>query len=132
MTIVIDTSVIISIITNEAHKNQLIKLTKGEEVLAPESLYFEIGNAFSAMFKRSRISFKQAKKAIEYYNEIPLRLVEVDMEKSLEIADKYKIYAYDAYFIECSKRYKSEIMSLDKELVEIAKKEGIKVREVEG
>ena len=49
MGIVVDTSVIISVITNEKHKAQLIKITKGEEFLAPKSLHWEIGIAFTAM-----------------------------------------------------------------------------------
>jgi len=131
MAFVVDTSVIISVLTNEEHKSKLIKLTKGEELLAPESLYFEIGNAFSSMLKRKRITLKLVKKALEYYQDISLRLVEVDLERSLGIAHKHNIYAYDAYFIECAKRYKSEIISLDKGLVEIAREEGVKIREVE-
>ncbi len=130
MALIVDTSVIISVLINEEHKDQLVKLTKGEELLAPESLNFEIGNAFSAMFKRNRINLKLARKALEYYRQIPLRLVEVDLEKSLEIAHKHNVYAYDAYFVECAKRYNSDIISLDKALIAIAKEEGIKVREV--
>jgi predicted nucleic acid-binding protein len=130
MALVVDTSVIISVLINEGHKSEIIKLTKGEELIAPDSLYFEIGNAFSAMFKRGKINLKLAKRAMEYFTEIPLRLVEIDLERSLEIADKYKIYAYDAYFIDCAKRYRYEIISLDNGLLEIAKKEDIKVREV--
>jgi len=67
---------------------------------------------------------------LEYYHEIPLRLVEVDLESSLEIAHRHNVYAYDAYFIESAKRYKAEMISLDKRLIEIAKEEGIATREV--
>jgi predicted nucleic acid-binding protein len=83
------------------------------------------------MFKRNRITLKLVRKALAYFEEIPLRYIEVDLEKSLEFARKHNIYAYDAYFIECAKRHKSEIISLDKELINVAKEEGIKVREVE-
>jgi len=56
MNLVVDTSVIIAVITNEEHKRQLINLSKGADLIAPPSLHWEIGNAFSAMFKRKRIS----------------------------------------------------------------------------
>ena len=49
MNIVIDTSVVISVITNEKHKNELIKKTAGTNLVAPSSLHWELGNAFSAM-----------------------------------------------------------------------------------
>jgi len=64
MGLVVDTSVIISVITNEKHKQQLIKITRGEELIAPESLHWEIGNAFSAMFKRKRIDINRTRRAL--------------------------------------------------------------------
>ncbi len=130
MTLVVDTSIIISVITNEAHKKKIIKLTKGEELIAPISLHYEIANAFSVMFKRNRISLDDAKLAIEYYAQIPLRLVEVDLVKALEIAVMNNIYAYDAFFIECAKRFNAKIMSLDKGVIITAKENNINVIEV--
>ncbi len=130
MSLVVDTSVIISVITNEKHKTQLIKVTRGEELIAPEALHWEIGNAFSAMFKRNRIDIKLAKKALKYYQKIPLRFVEIDLDSSVEIAHKYSIYAYDAYFIECAKRYNLSLLTLDSKLINIGKKVGIQVKEV--
>ncbi len=130
MGLVVDTSVIISVITNEKHKRQLIKVTRGEELITPESLHWEIGNAFSAMFKRKRIDINLAKKALRYYQRIPLRFVEINLEGSLEIAYNYSIYAYDAYFIECARIYKLPLLTLDNSLIEIAKKIGILTKEI--
>ena len=48
----------------------------------------------------------------------------------VNIANKYKIYAYDAYFIETAKELNGPLFSLDKNLLQIAKKEGLKVIEV--
>lgn len=130
MSLITDTSVIIAILTNEAHKSELIKLTRGKDLIAPESLHYEIGNAFSAMIKRKRINLKLAERALEQYKKIPLRLVSIDLSEAVSIAGKYGIYAYDAYFVECAIRYKSELISLDRTLIEIASKEGIKTIKV--
>ena len=130
LSLVVDTSVIISVITNETHKVRLIRATKGEELIAPISLHWEIANAFSAMFKRNRISLEQAKKAIEYYSQIKIRFVEPDLNKALDIAFKYNIYAYDAYFIVAAKQYKSKLISLDKKLINVAKQNKIITVEV--
>ena len=124
------TSVIISVITNEKSKSQLIKITKGEDLIAPSSIHWEIGNAFSSMFKRKKIVLNLAKKAIEYYSLIPLRLVDVDIIKSIEISHYYNIYAYDAYFIECARNYSSTLVTLDNRLSEIARQMNINVKEV--
>src|SRR5881394_3984111 len=97
MNLVVDTSVIIAVIADEPEKPMLISKTQGFDLFAPRSLHWEIGNAFSAMLKRDRITFEQAKMAIELYQQIPLNLVEIDLEQALEIANRLKIYAYDAY-----------------------------------
>lgn len=130
MSLVVDTSVIISVITNEKSKSKLIEVTEDEDLIAPSSLNWEIGNAFSAMFKRKKIELDSTKKAIEYYKMIPLRLVDVDIYKSLEISKQYNIYAYDAYFLECAMSYKSSLLTIDNRLLDLAKQMNIKVIEV--
>lgn len=130
MSLVVDTSVIIAVLTNEKTKNKLVKVTEGEELLAPSSLHWEIGNAFSAMFKRKRISFDQAIKAMDYYSLIPLRFLEVDIAGALKIAYNYSVYAYDAYFLECSRKNNSPLITLDDSLKATAKAIGIIVIEV--
>ena len=52
MKIVVDTSTIIAVIVGESEKDRLIDLTKDAIVVAPASIDWEVGNAFSAMLKR--------------------------------------------------------------------------------
>jgi hypothetical protein len=65
MNLVMGTSVIIAVITNEDHKGQLIGISKGADLIAPASIHWEIGNAFSLMFKRNRIGLERATSALE-------------------------------------------------------------------
>ena len=125
MSLVVDTSVIISVITNEKHKSKLIKFTKGKELIAPNSLHWEIPNAFSAMFRRNRISLEEAKQALDYYSQIKIRFVDINFKEALDIAYTNNLYAYDAFFIACAKQYKSELISLDKKLINVAKQNNI-------
>ena len=130
MDIVIDTSVIISVIANEPEKNTLINLTKGADLISPLSVHWEVGNVFSAMLKQQRITLDIALKAIDLYKKIPIRFVDVELENSLQIADQYTIYAYDAYLLRCALKYKSALISLDKNLLKKAKELHIKTLEV--
>ncbi len=82
------------------------------------------------MFKRNRITLAHAKEAIEYYSQINIRFVDIDLNKALEFAYKHNIYAYDAYFIVAAKQYKSKLISLDKKLIDIAKQNKIITIEV--
>ena len=130
MKIIVDTSIIIAVLLNEESKNQIIELTAGTDLFAPASLHWEIGNAFSAMFKRERMSLEESLQVLKYYQEIPIRLLDIDLERSLKIAKSHLIYAYDAYFLVACKDLNCPLISLDNSLIEIAKREGINIIEV--
>ncbi|MEJ2597948.1 MAG: type II toxin-antitoxin system VapC family toxin [Anaerolineales bacterium] len=130
MEIVVDTSVLIAVIANEPEKDSLIELTRGAGLVAPQSVHWEIANAFSAMLKRQRINLDQALRAIEIYRQIPIRLVDVELEDSLEIAQKQGIYAYDAFLLRSALKYKLPLLSLDRNMAIIARQMGIQILEV--
>lgn len=130
MYIVADTSVVIAVIANEPQKPLIVQKTQGVELIAPFSLKWEIGNAFSAMIKRGRITFDQANKAIEIYSQLPILKIDVDLKKVLEIVDKQKVYAYDAYMIVCAMSYNCPLITLDSGLIQAAKAVGVLVEEV--
>ncbi|MCK9210555.1 MAG: type II toxin-antitoxin system VapC family toxin [Ignavibacteriaceae bacterium] len=130
MKIIVDTSVVIAVLLNEHHKTELVEMTKGAELFAPGSLYYEIGNAFSAMIKQKRIPVETLLQAIEYFFEIPITLFDVDLKNSLKISEKHTLYAYDAFFIDCAQRNKMPLLTLDKKLAQAAKEERIEIMEV--
>ncbi len=130
MDIVIDTSVVIAVVVNEPSKPALIAHTTGAMLLAPASIHWEIGNAFSAMFKRQRITLAQARQAVTAYRRIPLRLVDVDLARALALADQLNIYAYDAYVLTCALDLKSPLLTLDGGLRRVAAVAGIRALEV--
>jgi predicted nucleic acid-binding protein len=130
MDLTIDTSVVMAVILNEPSKAALVEATRGSELLAAPSLHWEVGNALSALFKRRRIDLGQAEAALESYESIPIRLGEVDLEPSVALSDKHGVYAYDAYVIECARRYQTPLLSLDRAQCESARREGIDVVEV--
>ena len=130
MNYVVDTSIIISVITNEEHKKKLVKLTEGAELTAPSSLHWEIGNAFSAMLMRKRVTLTQILAAIEAYRDIPLRFSDIELDTALELSAKLNVYAYDAYVIGCALKHKYPLLTLDKELIDAAQRAGVAITEV--
>ena len=130
MDIVIDTSAIIAVITNEPTKPELIKMTGGAQLFAPHSVHWEIGNAFSAMLKRNRITLAEAHQAMAYYQLIPIRFIDIDLKQALELAKRLNMYAYDAYLIACAQKKKYALLTLDRGLKHAAKRVGITVLEV--
>ena len=130
MYLTIDTSALIAVIGNEASKDRIIEITENYSLYAPVSVHWEIGNAFSAMFKRQKIDVEVAKLAVKAYQEIPVKFIDVPLEQALELSYSQKIYAYDAYLIQCAQQTSTSLLTLDKGLKTVAKNIGIQVLEV--
>ena len=130
MKITVDTSTILAVVLNEPEKRQLIEITKDAHLIAPMSLHWEIGNAFSLMFKRKRIIYREAMEAYRMYQEIPLEIMSIDMGDALKISHDFGIYAYDAYMLACALENKAALLTLDHRLSETATK--LKIRDLRG
>lgn len=129
MEITIDTSALIAVIGNESSKPQIIELTESASLVAPKSVHWEIGNAFSAMFKRRAIELTTAQQALSAYKSIPIKYIDVPLERTLHLSNEFGIYAYDAYLIQCAEQTSSPLLTLDKRLMSTAKKMGLEVLE---
>jgi predicted nucleic acid-binding protein len=130
MDVVLDTSAAVAVVLNERSKGALVARTEEAELIAPTSLPIEIGNAFSAMFKRGRLSLEQALRAFAHYRRIPVQLVDIDMDASLGLADALGIYAYDAYMLDCAQRHRAVLLTLDAGLRLAASRADVRVLEV--
>jgi predicted nucleic acid-binding protein len=119
MDILIDASVIISIVIDEPEKELAIKLSKGCTLLSPAMMPYEIGNALSRLQKRHVLDNKGVIGAYNAYKEIPIKLVQADIEQALRIACKYNIYAYDAYYLETAIRLKLPLLTFDEPMKQI-------------
>ncbi len=130
MDIVVDTSALIAVIVNEPERNKIIEVTKGNTLIGPGSIPWEIGNAFSAMFKRNRLDLKEAIRGLEIFKSIPIRYIDPDFANAVSISKQSDMYAYDAYFLDCALRQKAPILTLDSRLKETAQSLKISILEV--
>jgi len=130
MDVVIDTSALIAVIVAEPERNGIIEITTGNTLIGPGSIPWEIGNAFSAMFKQNRITLKEAQKGLAIFQSIPLRYVDADFYNVLKLSRDTRMYAYDAYFLDCAIRRKAPLLTLDQDLKTAAKRLNIETLEV--
>jgi predicted nucleic acid-binding protein len=130
MDVIIDTSALIAVIVGEPERDRIIEITTANTLIGPGSIPWEIGNAFSAMFKQNRLTVKEAQKGLVIFQSIPLRYVEADFNNVLKLSKNTKIYAYDAYFLDCAIRHKAPLLTLDRILKAAAKSINIKTLEV--
>lgn len=129
--ILVDASAVLAVILEEPEKGGIVKATKGYEAKAPGCLSWEIGNAFSAMVKKGRLQENESIEGLRIFERIPIQYVDVEMEAALAMAFRNDIYAYDAYYLAAAKSHRIELLSLDQRMVEVARKEGIKIKEAE-
>ena len=126
MEITIDTSAILAVCLNESGCDRLIKVTEGATLVCPASVHWEVGNALSAMLRRSRLSLTQAIDCLSAYEQIPVKTVDVDLVQSLTYCDQFGMYAYDSYLLTCALQSGTPLLSLDLGLNKIALQLGIK------
>ncbi len=130
MNLIVDTSALIAVIVGEPERKRIIEITTGNSLVGPGSIPWEIGNAFSAMFKQNRLTFKEAQKGLAIFKSIPVRYVEADFYNVLKLSKNAKMYAYDAYFLDCAIRLKAPLLTLDRNLMKAAQTMNIESLEV--
>jgi len=128
--IVIDTSAVLAVIVAEPERAGIVKMTSGHELIAPGSIPWEVGNAFSAMLKQRRLDLAQAQQGLHIFEAVRLRIVAIDLRNAIAIADQTKMYAYDAYILDCAQRYNAPLLTLDRNLKRAAVKVGVSLLEV--
>jgi predicted nucleic acid-binding protein len=128
--LVVDTTILIAVLTGEPMRDQLIARTQGAELVAPASVHWEMGNTFAALLKRRRLKLPEVQAALSAYAQIPIRFVEVELGAAVELADRFGLYAYDAYLIACARRQRAPLMTLDARFGRAARESGVELLEV--
>jgi len=129
MKIIADTNIFIAVALNEPEKSNIIQLSEGCDLIAPDVLPFEIGNSLTAMMKKGALESDEILASWDSIQHIPVELRRIDVRSALEIATAFNVYAYDAYFLECAVSLKSPLMTLDKGMKKIAQEMGILILE---
>ena len=129
MKIIADTNTFIAVALNEPEKDKIIRLTEGHELIAPDVLPFEIGNALTAMMKKNALKKDEVMSAWEIVQQIPVDLRDTGIQSALKIAIKFNLYAYDAYFLECAENLRSPLLTLDIGMQRVAREMGIAILE---
>jgi predicted nucleic acid-binding protein len=128
MEILLDASAIMAVIADEPESEIVIECTKDAIIISPNIVSFEIANGLTKMMKKKVIDTQEKMiTLIENFEKIPLKTVEVNLKKSLKIAWEYKIYAYDAFYLETAKRLNLPLLTFDGSMRRIGKELGINI-----
>ena len=129
MKIVADTNTFIAVALNEPEKGKIIQLTEGHDLIAPDVLPFEIGNALTAMMKKKVLEKDEVEPAWEIVQQIPVDLRQTEIKSALSIAIKFNLYAYDTYFLRCAENRRCPLLTLDLAMQRVAREMGIAIFE---
>lgn len=127
MEVVADASVFLAVVLDEAERQWVIEKTFGYAIVSPEVLPYEIANALVVVGRKGRLTNEEIIKAFEITGNIPVRLLPVSIRDAMRIAVNFRIYAYDAFYIQCCVKAKLPLISLDNRMCDVAEALGIKV-----
>lgn len=88
---------------------------------------YEIANALIAARRKGRLTDEEVLEAFGMSQEIPVRLLPVRINDAMRIAMRFGIYAYDAFYLQCSVETELPLISLDNRMCEVAERLGINV-----
>lgn len=83
-------------------------------------LPYEVGNALVALRKKGLLEETAVLPTWEATQRIPVQLVPVQMDAALALALAHGIYAYDAYYLQCSLSRRRPLLTLDRKMREVA------------
>jgi predicted nucleic acid-binding protein len=129
MKIVADTNTFLAVALDEPEKARIVRVTTGHDLVAPEVLPFEIGNALTAMLKKGALAPGEVPAAWDAVQSIPVELRRLDMPAALSLAVRFGVYAYDVYFLECALSLRLPLLTLDRGMKRIARELSIPLME---
>ena len=130
MKIIVDTNIFLAVALGEPEREAIISSSANSKLVSPEILPYEIGNAISKMVRRNLITPSKANQVFSATQKIPVELRPVNIKESLKISSKFKIYSYDAYFLECAIENNAPVLSLDRQMLRVAAELNIKIVEL--
>ena len=128
MEILLDASEIMAVIADEPEGELVIQYTKDAVIVSPHVIAFEIANALTKMIKKKVIDSQEKMiRLIEIFETIPLKIVAVNIKEALKMAWKYKIYAYDAFYLETALRLNLPLLTFDSNMRRTGNELGIPI-----
>jgi len=122
-----DACAIMAVIVKEPERDLIIQLTQNAVMVSPDMVSYEIANALTKMMKKKIIEKERMINAFNFFKKIPIKTIEIDIDRALEIAWDYKIYAYDACYLESAKRLNLPLLTFDGNMIKVGNELGINI-----
>lgn len=125
--VVVDPSALLAVLLHEPERPAILRATDGVSLIAPVSVPWEVGNALVAGVRRRRLTAPTALAAWDSFERIPIRLLEIDGARALDLALSHGLYAYDAYVLDTARAAHLPLLTLDRALGKAARAAGVQL-----
>jgi predicted nucleic acid-binding protein len=129
LTCVVDASVVAAgLLPDEAGLSLADLAARDPDLCAPHLLTIEVWNLMLVAERRGRIDETQCDFLLDRVEAVQLRLDgKADRERSLQLARKHRLSAYDVLYLELALREQAFLATLDSRLAAAARAEGLQV-----
>lgn len=103
----------------------------GRVLCAPASIRWEVGNAATAGVKKRRLTPARARQLVRDFEQVTIRELAIDLQRSVDLALDLGLYAYDAYILDAARSSGYPLLALDRTVKRNARKMGSPMVELE-
>lgn len=113
--LVCDASVLFKLLVDESDSGLAKSLVASVEIIAPELVYAEIGNALWAYMRRTSITLSEAEALLEVLSRAPLNVQPIRpyLERALTIAHDLRHPIYDCVYLAISESLNVPLVTAD-------------------
>lgn len=100
----------------DATVNKFFKDVSSITLYAPKLLEYEVANGVASAMKYRRINKSEGSEAWHFFKKLPIRYLEADLEKAIEISTSHNLSVYDASYIAIAQEHGCKLFTLDKKM----------------
>lgn len=117
---VIDTSLVMAYLLNEPQAGSILRLIMAGGLHAPDVLHIETANALVNAMRRGRLTALQIPPRCALVRRLPIELHAHDrlIERAVDISTTWHRRPYDGVFIALAEMLDTEVLTLDRKLVQ--------------
>lgn len=119
--LVIDASVIGALLFDEPERGQAQAWMQGKQLFAPQLLDYEVANVAVTKLRKG-LTATAAQIALRAYESADIRLLDADAAQVVELAERYRLSAYDAAYLWLAADMKAPLATFDRRLGDAARK----------
>ena len=115
----------------DAEADRILQVMTETSAVVPSLWYLEITNVLTLAVRRGRITQQSSHKAFSLLKALPIVADQYPIDKSIQttatLAREFSLTSYDAAYLELALRRDLPISSLDKKLLQAARKAGVSI-----